>query len=157
MLQDFTLEHSNPELVAWALRQVVDWGVLLDGYFLCPTPPVVPRDEHPSHTVAHYREHHGQPIIDRTRPLSGHIAAVGACQCLGRPTPHSRYASAAELSAAVLELLRAADPTEFLRTAGGDGPFHGTDSAVRAGYRLHYCSWYGRGLWLSFRHNYVGK
>jgi hypothetical protein len=157
MLQEFTIEHSSPEVVAFALRYAVDCGVLVDGYFLCPTPPVVPRDEHPSHTLAHYRAHHGQPIIQPGQLLSGHIAAVGVCNCLGRPPEHTRYAGRDELVAAVMELLRAADPTDFCRSLGVDGPFHGTDSAIRAGFRLHYCSWYAKGLWLSFRHVYIGK
>ncbi len=57
----------------------------------------------------------------------------------------------------MLEVLRGADPSEFLQTTGSVGPFHGTDSWVKIGYRLHYCSWYWRGLWLSFRHVYMGR
>ena len=157
MLQDFTIEHDNPELIAHILRYVVDWDVLLDGYFICSTVPSVPHDEYPSHMLAQYRSHHGQPMIEPGRRLSGHIAAIGVCNCLGRPPAHERYTTREELSAAVLELLRASDSSDFLRTLGHDGPFHGTDSAINVGYRLHYCSWYGRGLWLSFRHIYVGK
>jgi hypothetical protein len=155
MLQDLTVEHGDPEVIALAVRQAVSWGSQVGGYFLCTTPPVVPYDVYPSHTLARYRHRH--PMFDCDEPLSGHIAAVGVCQCLGRPPNHPRFETTQALSAAVLEALRAADPAEFLRTAGRDGPFHGTDSAVRIGYRLHYCSWHGRGLWLSFRHLYVGK
>lgn len=157
MLQDLTVEHTDPELIALAVRQVVDWGGVLDGYFICPTPPVAPKDEFPSHTVACYRDYHRQPLIDATHPLSGHIATIGACQCLGRDAVHPRFAGKQELSAAVLELLRVADPEPFLRAIGHDGPFHGTDATIVAGYRLHYCSWLYRGFWLSFRHIYIGK
>lgn len=154
MLQDFTVEHCDPEVIALALRHALGWGANVQGYFLCTTPPVVPYDDYASHTLAHFRHRH--PAFELDEPISGHIAAVGACQCFGQPD-HPRYETPEALSAAVPELLRAADPTEFLRIAGMDGPFHGTDSAVRIGYRLHFCSWHGRGLWLSFRHFYVGK
>lgn len=156
LLQDFTLEYGDPESIAQAVSQALSWGAHVEGYFLCPTPPVVACDDYPSHTVAEYRRHHQQPTFDPTRRLSGHIAAVGNCRCLG-PPDHPRYGGPRELSEAVLDLLRTADPTDFLQDTGPDGPFRGTDASVQLGYRLHYCSWHGRGLWLSFRHIYVGK
>jgi hypothetical protein len=155
MLQDFTIEHSDPQVIAQALRQAMAWGARVEGYFLCPTAPVVPCDEYPSHTLAHYRRRH--PKFDRNQPVSGHIASVGTCQCLGQPPDHHRYESPEVLAAEVQEVLRAADYREFLQFAGRDGPFHGTDALIDIGYRLHYCSWHGRGLWLSFRHLYIGK
>ena len=74
MLQDFTIEHSAPQVIAQALRQAMTWGARVEGYFLCPTAPVVPCDEYPSHTLAHYRHRH--PGYDRGQRISGHIAAV---------------------------------------------------------------------------------
>lgn len=157
MLQDLTIEHTEPEVIALALRQAIDWGARLDGYFLCPTPPVIPHDEYPAHTLAQYRRHRGQAVLNPGQPISGHIAAVGTCACLGRAPTHERYVTTVALCDAALENLRAADLAEFLRAAGHDGPFHGTDALVRVGYRLHYCSWHGSGIWLSFRHVYIGK
>ncbi len=157
MLQDFTVEHEDPELIAYVLRHAVNWGSLVEGYFICTTPPVIAYDEFPSHTLACYREHHRQPIVDPAHPISEHIAAIGKCNCLGRSEAHPHYATTQELSDAVLTLLRIADPNDFRRQVGHDGPFHGTDATIKVGYRLHYCSWHWKGLWLSFRHIYVGK
>jgi hypothetical protein len=156
-LQDFAFEHDSREVIAVAARHAIDWGARVEGYFICPTAPVVPPVELPSHTLAEYRRYHGQPVIQPAVPFSGYIASIGACRCLESGIPHPRYGTLEELSAAVVELLRGADATPFLKMAGSDGPFHGTDALIHAGYRLCYCSWYGRGLWVSFRHIYVGK
>jgi len=157
MVQDITIEHDNPEVIARAIHSAVDWGARLTGYFICPIAPVVSRDEYPSHTLACYREYHQQPHSDAALPLSGFIASIGACNCFGAKPTHTRYDTVSELSAAVLELLRNSDPSAFLKANGHDGPFHGTDATIKAGFRLHHCSWSGAGLWLSFRHIYVGK
>ena len=157
MLQEITVEHRDPRVIAHALRRVIDFGVTTKGRFICQTPPIVPYDEHPSHTLSMYRAHHGIERHDVGVPLSGFIGVVGTCNCLDTPEPHRRLETPDELEAAVLALLSEADPSGFLAANGTDGPFQGTDATIVVGYRLHYYSWAGYGFWLSFRHIYIGK
>ena len=42
MLQEFTIEHREPELIAMALRQAIGWGTPVRGLYVCRTAPVTP-------------------------------------------------------------------------------------------------------------------
>src|ERR1051325_9795263 len=113
MLQDFTLEHDDAEVIALAVQQALEWGAPLGGSFICPAPFVPPWIDLPSHTLAHYRGHHHQPILDPDSTIPGHIAAVGACWCQGA-AKHPEYGARGELGAAVLRVLREADRESFV-------------------------------------------